>query len=106
MAARTLFAPIRSIGFLLTDFMTLTLLFSKRDASGSFVNLLPLESLGNLPGRREKAFGNLPEGEKNGAFGSSAVMAFSGFRPVALRHRLSATLPFRAYFFSKVRGSY
>jgi hypothetical protein len=32
-------------------------------------------------------------------------MAFSGFRPVALRRRLSASLPFRAYFFlSKVRG--
>jgi len=28
-------------------------------------------------------------------FGSPATMTFSGFRPVALRHRLSATLPFR-----------
>jgi len=45
----------------------------------------------------KKSSDNLPKALqfKTVTFGNPAVMAFSGFRPVVLRHRLSAVLPFR-----------
>jgi hypothetical protein len=97
-AARTFFALVRSVFLILIGFMTLTLLFFETGRVQVLTGLLPLELRGNLLEGCCKHLRKFSRRRKLRAFGSSAVMAFSGFRPVALRRRLSASLPFRAYF--------